>query len=72
MPPFLDRVLQGYTNFAFMFRHNGSKEVDFSEDISRPTELNSSGGSHKSLNPFNYSQNSRESEEVHVEAYLLS
>ena len=45
-PPFLDRVMQGYTNFAFMFRHNGSKEVDFMEDISKkPAELSNSSGS---------------------------
>ena len=48
----VERVLQGYTNFAFIFRHNGSKEVDFKDDLlSNSGDLSNSSGSQKN-NPL--------------------
>lgn len=78
-PAFVDRVLQGYTNFAFMFRHNGSKEINFSEDIADRAigDLGSSGGSHKSSSPFdmsnyfNFGDESDDVSKLHIECYLL-
>ena len=70
-------MLQGYTNFAFMFRHNGSKEVNFAEALSSP-ELGSSGGSQKSgrfemSNYFNFGEHQDEAEQSsHIECYLLA